>query len=196
VPVRRVRLRARVPAHRPRGADLEAHHAAATAAHLQLTTATTKALEASFDAKIKLLEINLTTKTSNLERELQDLRKLVVQKVGNRSASTPVIKRESAASPDTTTALVLALPYGGQPSPPNELDALRSDVHAGEKKVEGLRSDAEAGKEEVEELRKALKVVQSAHEYDTLDVHWAVDPALLVMGANVNSGDVKPRHDV
>jgi hypothetical protein len=94
-------------------ADLEAHHAAATAAHLQLSTAKTKALEASLDTKTKALEVSLQSKTANLEQELQDLRKLVVRKVGGdtelgSTAHTPQIKMEIAALPATNRPRVFA----------------------------------------------------------------------------------------
>jgi hypothetical protein len=150
-------------------ADLEADTAAAMAEHLQLATAKTKALEASFE-----------TKTAIFERELHDLRKLVVRKVGDGAAdgpvATPLIKRETVASPATTA---LSLPHrGGHPTPPpppvpSELDSLRTGV---------------------ERLSKTVETMQTAH--DALDVNWAVDPAALTLGADVHSGCFKPRHDV
>jgi hypothetical protein len=225
-------------------ADLEAHHAAATTPHLQLATAKTTALEASLEAKTKALEASLgsqtkaletsfetkskalETKTFNLERELQELRNLVVQKVGggagHGSAATVLVKRESTGSPDTTTGL--ALPYGRLPSPTNELDALRrvvdaekslllglrgdvnavktevkslrSDADGKETEIEELRNDVEEGKEEVERLCKALKLVQAACEYGTLDADWAIDPAVLRKGADLRSDSFRPCRDV
>jgi hypothetical protein len=66
----------------------------------------------------------------------------------------------------------------------------------GKQEVRGLRSDVETGKTDLREIRRTVEAVQTEHEYDTLNIDWAVDPAVLRIGANVHSQCLKPRHDV